>query len=70
MDMLSMQNMQEYGDEKAICIICKKCKRYAHTHQVYTHTLFLYDTYNQYDRICKKKYAEYAHTPFLVQKKL
>ncbi len=22
-DMLSMQNMQEYGDEKSICIICK-----------------------------------------------
>jgi hypothetical protein len=25
----------------------KYAKTYAHTHQVYTHTLFLYDTFNK-----------------------
>jgi hypothetical protein len=46
--MLSMQNMQVYGDEKSICIIFKNMqKKYAHTRQVYTHTVFLYDTYNK-----------------------
>jgi hypothetical protein len=50
--MHNMQNMQ---------------KKYAHTHQVYTHTLFLYDTHNKYMIEYAKKYAEYAHTPFSIQ---
>jgi hypothetical protein len=43
-DMLSMYNMQEYGDEKSIFTICKLYANYMHTHTRHIHIPCFYMT--------------------------
>ncbi len=48
-------------------LYAKFSNKYAHTHQAYTcFYMTLITNMTEY----AKQYAEYAHTPFLVQKKL
>ncbi len=66
-DMLSMQNMQEYGDEKSMCIICKICKRICiHTRHIHIPCFYMTLITNMTEYA--KKFAEYAHPHFRYKK--
>ncbi len=57
----------EMKNQYAQC--AKYANKYAHPHQADTPILFPYDTYNEYDRICKKN-MQNMHIPHLWYKKI